>query len=246
MIQVSCQFTLKLCICINQLSIIWACEFHRFGCCKLFLTLESMAVKIESSGSNSTVMMMILRSVYVELGVADDGGAFDPSTLDPNRCESCYGAETDDLKWEANALAGFAFPQFVIFAQPGVSSSYLCLVCAHVKVLQHLWWRAGGVPAARLGVQERWHHRAVQEGGLHAEDAGAEERRLPGLRLPGGQQGTKNFKLIKNLSLQDPRLHLDNINIFTYLTKNCNILIMSMSSAWKNMFSMYRLWYNPW
>uniref|UniRef100_A0A8D3CPC1 Endoplasmic reticulum-Golgi intermediate compartment protein n=1 Tax=Scophthalmus maximus TaxID=52904 RepID=A0A8D3CPC1_SCOMX len=33
-----------------------------------------------------------------ELGVADDGAVFDPSTLDPNRCESCYGAETDDLK----------------------------------------------------------------------------------------------------------------------------------------------------
>uniref|UniRef100_A0A3Q1GNA0 Endoplasmic reticulum-Golgi intermediate compartment protein n=1 Tax=Acanthochromis polyacanthus TaxID=80966 RepID=A0A3Q1GNA0_9TELE len=33
-----------------------------------------------------------------ELGKADDGDVFDPSTLDPNRCESCYGAETEDLK----------------------------------------------------------------------------------------------------------------------------------------------------
>ncbi|XP_061894066.1 endoplasmic reticulum-Golgi intermediate compartment protein 3 isoform X1 [Entelurus aequoreus] len=33
-----------------------------------------------------------------ELGQADDGATFDPSTLDPNRCESCYGAETDELK----------------------------------------------------------------------------------------------------------------------------------------------------
>uniref|UniRef100_A0A8C6TAE6 Endoplasmic reticulum-Golgi intermediate compartment protein n=1 Tax=Neogobius melanostomus TaxID=47308 RepID=A0A8C6TAE6_9GOBI len=33
-----------------------------------------------------------------ELGKADNGEVFDPSTLDPNRCESCYGAETDDLK----------------------------------------------------------------------------------------------------------------------------------------------------
>ncbi|KAI3369702.1 hypothetical protein L3Q82_024545 [Scortum barcoo] len=33
-----------------------------------------------------------------ELGKADDGEVFDPSTLDPNRCESCYGAETEDLK----------------------------------------------------------------------------------------------------------------------------------------------------
>uniref|UniRef100_A0A3P8U665 Endoplasmic reticulum-Golgi intermediate compartment protein n=1 Tax=Amphiprion percula TaxID=161767 RepID=A0A3P8U665_AMPPE len=33
-----------------------------------------------------------------ELGMADDGDVFDPSTLDPNRCESCYGAETEDLK----------------------------------------------------------------------------------------------------------------------------------------------------
>lgn len=23
---------------------------------------------------------------------------FDPSSLDPNRCESCYGAETEDLQ----------------------------------------------------------------------------------------------------------------------------------------------------
>lgn len=36
--------------------------------------------------------------VHVELGKADDGEVFDPSTLDPNRCESCYGAETEDLK----------------------------------------------------------------------------------------------------------------------------------------------------
>lgn len=33
-----------------------------------------------------------------ELGKADDGEVFDPSTLDPDRCESCYGAETEDLK----------------------------------------------------------------------------------------------------------------------------------------------------
>lgn len=33
-----------------------------------------------------------------ELGGVDDVPVFDPSTLDPNRCESCYGAETDDLK----------------------------------------------------------------------------------------------------------------------------------------------------
>lgn len=38
----------------------------------------------------------------VELGKADDGEVFDPSTLDPNRCESCYGAETEDLKWDTN------------------------------------------------------------------------------------------------------------------------------------------------
>ncbi len=29
----------------------------------------------------------------------DEEGVFDPSTLDPDRCESCYGAETEDLKW---------------------------------------------------------------------------------------------------------------------------------------------------
>ncbi|MEQ2178077.1 Endoplasmic reticulum-Golgi intermediate compartment protein 3, partial [Goodea atripinnis] len=33
-----------------------------------------------------------------EMVGADDGETFDPSTLDPNRCESCYGAETEDLK----------------------------------------------------------------------------------------------------------------------------------------------------
>uniref|UniRef100_A0A7N6BRL0 Endoplasmic reticulum-Golgi intermediate compartment protein n=1 Tax=Anabas testudineus TaxID=64144 RepID=A0A7N6BRL0_ANATE len=33
-----------------------------------------------------------------ELGKSDNGEVFDPSTLDPNRCESCYGAETEDLK----------------------------------------------------------------------------------------------------------------------------------------------------
>ncbi|KAK7915578.1 hypothetical protein WMY93_011339 [Mugilogobius chulae] len=33
-----------------------------------------------------------------ELGKADNGEVFDPSSLDPNRCESCYGAETEDLK----------------------------------------------------------------------------------------------------------------------------------------------------
>lgn len=33
-----------------------------------------------------------------DLGNADDGAVFDPSKLDPDRCESCYGAETEDLK----------------------------------------------------------------------------------------------------------------------------------------------------
>ncbi|KAK5934687.1 hypothetical protein CgunFtcFv8_015060 [Champsocephalus gunnari] len=33
-----------------------------------------------------------------DLGTADDGQTFDPSSLDPSRCESCYGAETEDLK----------------------------------------------------------------------------------------------------------------------------------------------------
>ncbi|XP_030230045.1 endoplasmic reticulum-Golgi intermediate compartment protein 3 isoform X6 [Gadus morhua] len=33
-----------------------------------------------------------------ELGGDDEGVTFDPSKLDPERCESCYGAETEDLK----------------------------------------------------------------------------------------------------------------------------------------------------
>lgn len=33
-----------------------------------------------------------------DLGKVEEG-VFDPSTLDPERCESCYGAETEDLKW---------------------------------------------------------------------------------------------------------------------------------------------------
>ncbi|KAG7270226.1 hypothetical protein CRUP_013943 [Coryphaenoides rupestris] len=33
-----------------------------------------------------------------ELGGDDEGVTFDPSKLDPDRCESCYGAETEDLK----------------------------------------------------------------------------------------------------------------------------------------------------
>ncbi|XP_035244603.1 endoplasmic reticulum-Golgi intermediate compartment protein 3 isoform X2 [Anguilla anguilla] len=32
------------------------------------------------------------------LGKEEDGEVFDPSKLDPERCESCYGAETEDLK----------------------------------------------------------------------------------------------------------------------------------------------------
>uniref|UniRef100_A0A667XK41 Endoplasmic reticulum-Golgi intermediate compartment protein n=1 Tax=Myripristis murdjan TaxID=586833 RepID=A0A667XK41_9TELE len=33
-----------------------------------------------------------------ELGKDEEGETFDPSKLDPERCESCYGAETDDLR----------------------------------------------------------------------------------------------------------------------------------------------------
>ncbi|NP_001087591.1 endoplasmic reticulum-Golgi intermediate compartment protein 3 [Xenopus laevis] len=32
-----------------------------------------------------------------ELGKSEEQVVFDPKTLDPNRCESCYGAETDDF-----------------------------------------------------------------------------------------------------------------------------------------------------
>lgn len=49
-----------------------------------------------------------------ELGKADDGEVFDPSTLDPNRCESCYGAETEDLKWDAITYTVSAFCVCVI------------------------------------------------------------------------------------------------------------------------------------
>lgn len=34
---------------------------------------------------------------HVDLG-QEEGEIFDPSKLDPERCESCYGAETEDLK----------------------------------------------------------------------------------------------------------------------------------------------------
>ncbi|KAM4031784.1 endoplasmic reticulum-Golgi intermediate compartment protein 3 isoform 1-T1 [Anomaloglossus baeobatrachus] len=33
-----------------------------------------------------------------DLGQAEEHVAFDPKTLDPNRCESCYGAETEDFR----------------------------------------------------------------------------------------------------------------------------------------------------
>ncbi|XP_068119766.1 endoplasmic reticulum-Golgi intermediate compartment protein 3 isoform X1 [Hyperolius riggenbachi] len=33
-----------------------------------------------------------------DLGASEEHVAFDPKTLDPNRCESCYGAETDDIR----------------------------------------------------------------------------------------------------------------------------------------------------
>lgn len=48
-------------------------------------------------------------SLYVELGKADDGETFDPSTLDPDRCESCYGAETEDLKYDTQTGSAFFF-----------------------------------------------------------------------------------------------------------------------------------------
>lgn len=37
--------------------------------------------------------------IFLDLGTEDgEGEVFDPSKLDPDRCESCYGAETEDLK----------------------------------------------------------------------------------------------------------------------------------------------------
>ncbi|PIO28255.1 Endoplasmic reticulum-Golgi intermediate compartment protein 3 [Aquarana catesbeiana] len=33
-----------------------------------------------------------------DLGKSEEHVVFDPKTLDPNRCESCYGAETDDIR----------------------------------------------------------------------------------------------------------------------------------------------------
>ncbi|KAG9473834.1 hypothetical protein GDO78_004243 [Eleutherodactylus coqui] len=33
-----------------------------------------------------------------DLGEVEEEVVFDPKTLDPNRCESCYGAETDDIR----------------------------------------------------------------------------------------------------------------------------------------------------
>ena len=44
------------------------------------------------------MMMMMMMCVLTELGGDDEGVTFDPSKLDPDRCESCYGAETEDLK----------------------------------------------------------------------------------------------------------------------------------------------------
>ncbi|MEE6514143.1 hypothetical protein FKM82_022157 [Ascaphus truei] len=34
----------------------------------------------------------------VDLGKAEEETVFDPTSLDPERCESCYGAETEDIR----------------------------------------------------------------------------------------------------------------------------------------------------
>lgn len=40
------------------------------------------------------VLLSLLFSVLGKVEVT----VFDPDSLDPNRCESCYGAESDDIK----------------------------------------------------------------------------------------------------------------------------------------------------
>ncbi|KAE8298873.1 Endoplasmic reticulum-Golgi intermediate compartment protein 3 [Larimichthys crocea] len=109
-----------------------------------------------------------------------------PSTLDPNRCESCYGAETEDLK--------------------------CCNTCDDVREL------TGG----EAGLQERRHHRAVQEEASRRR-SGAEER---------GCQVAGNFHFAPGKSFQQSHVHvhaveihdlqsfgLDNINM-THLIKH--------------------------
>lgn len=48
------------------------------------------------------IFLMVFTLAYflpLDLGTEDgEGEVFDPSKLDPDRCESCYGAETEDLK----------------------------------------------------------------------------------------------------------------------------------------------------
>lgn len=47
------------------------------------------------------IIFTLTYCISLDLGTEDregEGEVFDPSKLDPDRCESCYGAETEDLK----------------------------------------------------------------------------------------------------------------------------------------------------
>lgn len=61
------------------------------------VTLVKLVTRLPDQPGGSDPRDQLVFSVS-ELGKADDGEVFDPNTLDPNRCESCYGAETEDLK----------------------------------------------------------------------------------------------------------------------------------------------------
>lgn len=66
---------------------------------RLDLDLDVFCGHIRLATTPGRLSGWVLLCVFgAELGTTDDAEVFDPSKLDPNRCESCYGAESDDLK----------------------------------------------------------------------------------------------------------------------------------------------------
>lgn len=78
-------------MCQQVDKLVWNLWMHVFD-------LEAQNILVVVNSQAHVCCLSITMILCSELGKADDGEVFDPSKLDPNRCESCYGAETEDLK----------------------------------------------------------------------------------------------------------------------------------------------------
>ena len=85
----------------------------------------------------------------------------------------------------------WSWAQYMPTVMDGISGALLMMyvVSMVTQMLQHVWWCERSISTERLGVQNTGEYSPVSSWRICHEAGGAEERRMPSLRISGSQPG---------------------------------------------------------